>query len=96
VLGGVECAALCVVCRERRGMHHADVLWAAIRVSVLVQDKPQGRLCCVWWAHQFKRVSLGRSGQYWVGSGCPGLPKRAPLVGPGSSQLTSMQLRGWC
>jgi hypothetical protein len=98
VLGGVECAALRVVCRARRGMHHADVLWAATWVSVLVREvrKPQGRLCCIGWSHLFKRVSLGRAGQYWVGSGCPGLPKRAPLVGPGSSQLTSMQVRGWC
>jgi hypothetical protein len=128
VLGGMECAALRVVCRERRGImrmccgqqhrcrcwcercgshrgvqraawHHADVLWAAAQVPVLVREvrELQGRrVVCVEWSHQVRRVSLGRAGRCRVGSGCPGLPKRAPLVGPGSSQLTSMQHRGWC
>jgi hypothetical protein len=98
VLGGVECAALRVECVQRAAWHHADVLWAAAQVPLLVREvrKPQGRRGCVGWSHQVGRVLLGRAGRCRVGSGCPGLPKRAPLVGPGSSQLTSMQHRGWC
>jgi hypothetical protein len=83
---------------QRAAWHHADVLWAAARVAVLVREvrQQQGRRGCVGWSHQFKRVSLGHAGRCWVGSGCPGLPKCAPMVGPGASQLTRMRQRGWC
>jgi hypothetical protein len=91
VLGGVECAALRVVCRERRGImrmccgqQHRCRCWA----------RGAGATGEEGWSHQVRRVSC--AGRCRLGSGCPGLPKRAPLVGSGSSQLTSMQHRGWC
>jgi hypothetical protein len=92
VLGGVDCAAQSCVASCGCAVGSNMGVGAGARGT----DEPQGRLCCVGWSHQFKRVSLGHVGQYWMGIGCPGLPKSAPLVGPGSSQLTSMQLRGWC
>jgi hypothetical protein len=72
---GVRSTACCM---QRAACHHADVLWAATRVPVLVQEvqEPQGRRGCVGWSHQFKRVPLGRAGQCLVGNGCPGLRKR--------------------
>jgi hypothetical protein len=54
---------------QRAAWHHADLLWAAAGVAVLVQEvrEPQGRRGCVGWSHQFKRVSLRRAGRCWMG-----------------------------
>jgi hypothetical protein len=99
VLGGVDCAALRVECAQScvascgcavgsnmgvgAGATGTEATEEAVlrRVVVPVQAGVIGARWAVLGGHRLS----------WAAE-----RKSAPLVGPGSSQLTSMQLRGWC